>query len=338
MPKEGFLDNLEGVDPGEAAVPASTETTQDAVSSPAEAPPAADSQSPKGEAAPKKKADPANAPERPEGYVPKQALDEARNSYREELRREREARESSERRAQQILDRFYADNGMAPEDPDVYSGPADDPLAKLQWLEERETRRIQAERQQRQQQEQQTQQQAAFNEVVNRVRGEYQAAAKANPEVEGAYMALFDSFERELKAMGYRPDQITEGLRRIESEHIVWASQMGVPIGDYLINLAQARGWQPGQSKPAGSEGNGSANGQAPARDPDTGKFVQETQRIAESQERNASLSQAPGAPVKRQTWKEVAQMPEEEMWNHFRSVTKSKGAKQFDRDMGYKS
>ncbi len=78
-----------------------------------------------------------------------------------------------------------------------------------------------------------------------------------------------------------------------------------------------------------------------PDRDPATGQFLpseaEKAAKVRESQERNASLSSAPGAPVKKMTAKELAAMPEDEMWRMFENVGRKSGSKQFDREMGFR-
>lgn len=311
---------------------AETAATEKPAPAGTEAPPAADDPPARADGG-KKRSDPANAPERPDGYVPKQALDQARNEYREELKREKEARERSEARFQQVVDRIW---GNEPEpDPDAYTGPADDPLARLAWLDQREHQRIDQQRQAQQQTAQQTQQQTEWNEAFSKVNGDYLTAREADPTVDEAYSALRDSFTRELQALGWGRDpagMAREG-QRLEAWHVMNAHKQGIPIGDYLKALAGARGWKPA---PKTEQQQADAQQQA-QRDPATGQFAR-AQQIAESQERNASLSQAPGAPVKRMSAKELAQMPEDEMWRTFNSVLRRKGSKDFDYEMGYKS
>lgn len=329
QPKEGFLDPIEGVDPSEAAV-----SSIKADPEPAEAPPAADPPPAKAEA-PKKKNDPANAPERPEGYVPKQALDEARNTYREGARREREARERAEARFQQVLDRFYGDNepqrGVADDIPD----PEVDPLGYLKWDQQQKIADRQRQAQAGQQQTEQQRQQQEWQRFQSDYRARAQEFAATNPDFGDAYQHVMASRAKELQALGYDENTILATMQQEEANAAWTAMQQGVNPAERLMEVAKLRGWaaKSGNPAPAGQE---QQQEQRP-RDPNTGKFVENAQRIAESQERNASLSQAPGAPVKRMTAKELAQLPEKEMWRHFDTVTRRKGGKAFDYEMGFK-
>lgn len=322
---EGMLDAVEDA-------PATTEPATEPAPEAKEAAPAAEADQGKPEAG-KRKPDPANSEQRPDGYVPRQALEQARIEAREEVKREKEARERTEQRFQQFLDRFYGEQTPQRGPADDIPDPQYDPNAYLAWDREQKV-------QQRLQAQQQEQQSRAWTEAYTAVQADFNASKAEDPALEGAYDALRASLAAELNmAYGLTGPALQRQLEETEMQHVMYAHQNRIPIGRYIRGLAQARGWQPqaaqaGQGQPPAPQP-GADTGQT--RDPATGQFTGRAPAdIAQSQERNVSLSQAPGAPVKKMTAKELAQMDESAMWDHFRNVTRRPGGKQFDRDMGY--
>lgn len=328
-PAEGFLDPIEGTTPADAPVA----SAGDADPGPAEAPPAAETQSGLPDSG-KKKPNPAAAPERPEGYVPKQALDEARNSHREEVRRERDRAERAEARFQQVYDRFYSENTQQQQPADSIPDENEDPLGTLGWIKQQIVSQRQQQAQYSQQQEAQQRQTQEWSRFQNDYRAQAQEFAASNPDFPDAYQHVVTSRAKELQALGYDEQTIISTLQQEEANAAWTAMQQGVNPGQRLMEVAKLRGWTP---KAPNAAALGGQQQEQQARDPNTGQFVERAQQIKESQERNASLSQAPGAPVKRMTAKELAQMPEDEMWRHFDGITRRKGGKQFDYDMGFK-
>lgn len=323
--KDGMLDAIEDA-------PAPPETAPEPAPEAKEAAPAAEAAESRPEGG-KRKDDPANSEQRPEGYVPRQALEQARIESREAIRKAEEARERTEQRFQQFIDRFYGGQEQQKGPADDIPDPQYDPNGYLAWDREQKV-------QQRLQAQQQQEQSRAWNEAYTSVFTEFSASKAEDPTLEGAYDALRNSLAAELRmAYGLDGPALQRQLEETEMQHVMYAHQNRIPIGKYIRGLAQARGWQPqpaqaGQGQPPAQQPGSDAG---LTRDPSTGQFRgRDAANIASSQERNVSLSQAPGAPVKKMTAKELASMPEEEMWNHFRSVTKRPGGKQFDRDMGY--
>lgn len=321
MAEEKYLD---AIDPAPAP-----DTPQPAPEAPQTAqPPEADQGKPEGD----KRKSAADAADRPAGFVPKQALDQARIEYRDELKREREARERTEARFQQVIDKLYGGQEPQPGPADDIPDPTYDPNGYLAWDRQQKV-------QQRELQAAEAQQSRAWNEAYTTVINDFEAAKAEDPNIQPAYDALRTSLAQELNlAYGLTGQALAQQLDQTEAQYVMYAHQNRIPIAKLIRGLAQARGWQPA----AAQAGQGQAPGSQPApdtgaqRDPATGQFIERAKEIAASQERNVSLSQAPGAPVKKMSAKELASMPEEAMWDHFRSIAKRPGSKQFDRDMSF--
>lgn len=288
------------------------------------------------------KSDPANSPARPDGYVPKQALEEARL----EMKREREARERAEANFQRFLDRWQAEQDRATagadadEEPDLGPDPEVDPVGAVKWMRDQKAREF-AEAKQRQQAEQSgTQVQRIVAEQASR----FSQVKAQHPVLDQAYKHLIESVAGENALYGVSGIDLTNRVHQWEAQVAQWAHQKGLPIEDVIWNLAQRRGFRPpeGQPQPAAGDDGGRAE---PAKDQQRdaqGRFVSPEQekaaRLAESQERNGSLSQASGVPVERMSAKDLGKMSEDEMWNTFEKFSRRKGGKEFDRAMGFRS
>ena len=180
-----------------------------------------------------------------------------------------------------------------------------------------------------QQKQQYTQQEQGFQRAHTEVNRFFNAKVAEKPELKQLYDGLLDSYGKEYEALGYARESIPAAIEQQERQIINWAYQNNVPIDQVVERLAASRGIAAGQQQ------------QEQKRDPATGQFVSEAEKaakIAQSQERNASLGSAPGAPVKKMTAAELAKMPEEEMWRYFDGLKGQKGSKQFDREMGFRS
>ena len=324
MPRnaEGMLDDLSGFtpEPAPSPEPAPEPTPEPAR---AEADPAPTPE------APRDKPNPAASPERPDGYVPQQALAEAR----------REAKEARERyalledRTAKILDRFYKE--PEPQEPEIDLGPdpETDPVGAVKWMRDQQAAQIKQRHEQEQRQRQESAEEAQTRAAVHAVTDKFQQAAQARPEVQDAYQSLLRSYANELQVAGWNGDALDQQMQQIELNHIRYMAANHIEPAEYIERLAKARGWQ-GKANPAPT-----APSTTPPRDPATGQFVSEAEKaakIAQSQERNGSLSQAPGAPVERMTPKELASLPEEEIWRRL-GAARGKGWKQFERDMGFR-
>lgn len=271
---------------------------------------------------------------RPDGYVTKGE----RDRIAAELQQERQQRALYEDRFNKVIERFFSQQEQKADDAapeyDLGPDPSVDPMGALEWA--REQRRAEIERQREYQQQTQQQQEAhrQWQEAYTSVLTQFEEAKGAEPELQGLYDGLRQSYAREYQAYGYPMPQIVQLVERQEAQIIQWAHANRIPIGQAIKSLAASRGVQ--AQAPAPTE-----QRPTPERDPQTGQFQpadpDKAARQRESQERNASLSSAPGAPVKKMTAKELAAMPEDEMWRMFENVGRKSGSKQFDREMGFR-
>lgn len=271
---------------------------------------------------------------RPDGYVTKGE----RDRIAAELQQERQQRALYEDRFNKVIERFFNQQepkaGDAAPEYDLGPDPSEDPMGALEWA--REQRRAEIERQRQYEQQSQKEQQAErqWQEAYTTVLTQFETAKQAEPELQGLYDGLRTSYAREFEAFGYPMPQIIQLVQRQEAQIIQWAHANRIPIAQAIKGLAASRGVQAAAPQQEGQGGQ-------QQRDPVTGQFQpadpDKAARQRESQERNASLSSAPGAPVKKMTAKELAAMPEDEMWRMFENVGRKSGSKQFDREMGFR-
>lgn len=320
MAKPGDLDDIGG-DAPEASAPA-PEPVQDA---------------PEAAAAPEAEASGEGQPEprqerrdnRPDGYVTKGERDRIAS----ELQQERQQRALYEDRFNKVVERFFkqAEPEQAKPDDDPMPDYQNDPLGWIGWRQRQDQREADTRAEQQRQWQEQEQEARQFEDTLNRARARFQKVAAERPEVADLYQAVQSKVADLYAQNGVPAHQIPGLVQRYEADVIRWARQEYIPIEDALEQAAARFGVTP----PARQE-----QRPTPERDPATGQFVAEADkaaRVRESQERNASLSSAPGAPVKKMTGTELAKMTEEEMWRQFDSVGRKPGAKQFDRDMGFR-
>lgn len=282
------------------------------------------------------KVDPANSPDRPDGYVPQAALRETR----EELKRIREERDRERATFQKFLDRYHAETEPkpAPEenepDADGWTGDPNDYLGKIEWLEQQIRADKVARRENEKQARQRAEQEAALSTANYAITTRWQTALKQRPELQQADDALAASYRAELETLGYSGPRLDAELKRMAQQHAAYCFQNQIPIEDYIEKLARARGWQgkaAQASQDPAEDRKPVAESQAP-RDA-SGRFVS-PDKIAEAQDRNLSLSQAPGVPVRKMTPQEFAKLSEEEQWRMF---GKSRSARRdLDRELNF--
>lgn len=268
---------------------------------------------------------------RPEGYVTKGERDRIAS----ELQQERQRAAMLEDRFNKVVDRYFKQ--AEPEKPAADEDPMpdyqQDPLGWIGWRQRQDQRADEARAEQQKSFERQEQERQEFNDTLNRARTRFQKVAAERPEVADLYSAVQNKVGEYYASQGVPMHQIPELITRYEAEVIKWARQEYIPIEDALEQAAAKFGIAPPQRQAAVKP--------TPERDPQTGQFLpseaEKAAKVRESQERNASLSSAPGAPVKKMTAAELAKMPEEEMWRHFDSMKGQKGSKNFDREMGFR-
>lgn len=293
--------------------------------------PGEDTKEAKGEAKAEGDGKPKPSDARPDGFVTKEERDRLareRDEYRAENRVLAE-------RTQKLIDRFFAQQPQADQskagDDDPMPDYQNDPLGWIGWRQRQDQRDADQRAEQQKQWQQQEQEAREFRDTLSRATARFQKVIAERPEVNDLYNAVREHVAGLYAQNGTPAHQIPELVARYEADVIRWARQEYIPIEEALEQAAARFGVQ----MPAKTD-----TKPTPERDPATGQFVSEAEkaaRVKESQERNASLSSAPGAAVKRMTPKELAQMPEEEMWRQFEAQSRRPGGKQFDRDMGFR-
>jgi hypothetical protein len=305
---------------------------------------------PGGEAAPEAAPDTASAEggkklsDKPEAVALRQAREEAKQ-YKKDLEELRGNHSRLEERTNKILE--WAVQGQQPQqqqegDPDPEPGD-DDPLGQLAW-QRRQLANLQQHLVGRYQQEQQlTEEQRTFQTAFNAVNQRWAEQSAQKPELQSAYNHVLGSYAQEFAANG-TPGMTAQGtvvpgspldhsLKQHEATVIAYCYQNNIPIEDYLLYVAAARGWR----APQGQEQQETPEQTAERERDERGRFVPKsedrTAQIAQSQNANRSLSQGSGAPTKKMTAKELAEMSEEDMWKTF----KREGSRSFDREMNFR-
>lgn len=141
-----------------------------------------------------------------------------------------------------------------------------DPMGQLKWLKDRFTEFSQQTEEQRQQQEQATAEQEAQRQLLADAGAEFQQAVQADPDVQGAYNALVQSFAREAQAYGLTGYQLQQHMQQTEMQHVAYARQNNIPLDRYIKGIASARGWAPQPAQQQNTEAQAQANTEAQKR------------------------------------------------------------------------
>jgi hypothetical protein len=212
----------------------------------------------KAEEAPKPTAEVAGDPDK----EPNEVTDPADPNFRKEVphgqwHRERERRKEAEADRQKIAENYQKlldrttqilqaqqPAGQEREQEPVIPTWDQDPLQAGQWTQQELIalkKRLETEDAERRQN---VQAQNEWRTIIDTAREQFTAAEKTDPTVRDAYDALKASYSAELKALGHPPQAIAEQLATIEAQGIRYALQSGIPVADYVVQIATARGWQ----------------------------------------------------------------------------------------------
>lgn len=239
-------------------------------------------EAPKAEAA---KPKPHEDPNRPKDYVPIQALREARNELKEKTARLKEF-EAFQR---EIAAKLLAERSAPQAEPE---GPPDadkNPFEALKWTQEQLLKRQQAEAEQAEQARQYQEEQERTNAFRMEVAQEFDESAAEDPDLQEAFQYLQGAFKYEYDNVFARTGIPFE---RFQADtilnHSIFARQNGVPIAEYVRNLAVARGWSPGVLR--NSAAAVAATGGKPGM-----PAAQKIEKIAQAQDLNASLGKSSG-------------------------------------------
>lgn len=218
---------------------------------PVEAPPAA------------KKADPAPKPAATDKAAPDANAEEdggegksAETVPHGQFHRERERRKAAEAEAdtiranyQKLMDRTtqLLQRDVAPERQEQAPAiPAwdDNPIEAGKWTQEQVLKLANERTQEAEANRQRTEQQQYWQSVIAEANNQFTEAEKADPSVREAYDSLKASYLSELKALGHSPQSAAQELERIEAQGIAYALHNRIPVAEYVVGLASARGWQ----------------------------------------------------------------------------------------------
>lgn len=246
---------------------------------------------------------PAANPDRPDGYVPHQALkaerEKARKAEQELAENRRLVAQIAEKLAEQ---RSQVNQQAEPEAPAMPSAD-EDPIGAIQYL----MKKLEGVEQQSQaQQEAQAQEQAwtRFEQDVNR---EFSQAAQSDPDVAEAMQFLNHAI-----ALEYQKVYANSGVpwqqfqRDMIRQHSAYARNNGIPIGEYIKHVAESRFWRPGILK--------NAQQQPQAGNPDMAKASAKIDAIAAAQDANKTLGKGTSGGGGEITLETLANMSGEEL------------------------
>lgn len=205
------------------------------------------------------------AAEAPPGYVPNAALREAREELKQMKEWQRTVINKLTEQRQQPKEE------QEPELPDWDT----DPIGRMREVERRLQEREAQEAQTIQQQRELQQQAQRTEQIFGILDNEFRQVEQTEPDVREAYQHVLGSFENEIQMLGYRGPQAQQVLSNVYRNFLeagYRARAEGVPIQDFVRNLAKARGWVKREN---------------PAQRPDAGEKVE---RLAKAVETNRTI------------------------------------------------
>lgn len=179
-------------------------------------------------------------------FVPHQALHAEREEHKKTRTELNEFRER-QARLEERWNMMQASQKEAEKPKETVPDPKEDPIAAMEWTYNQLRARQEQEAKQQQEYEQRTQQEQQVQQVVSYVEQNYNDTVRTDPEVEAAYQAAFQSYAQEFQHLGYQGKALQQVMEQ-QLLNFQWsaAQQMnqGVPIGDFIKNIAKTRGWQ----------------------------------------------------------------------------------------------
>ncbi len=268
--------------------------------------PAAEAPVPEAEADKPVKTDPANSPDRPEGYVPAQALRETRDELKEVKGRLNRVLE-----AMATANAKRAEPEAKPEaDPDPEPNREEDLIGHLQW----ENRQLQNTVKDLKGTVETTQQQSEHDRQFQAYTQELEKDAAAISDFNDAMGHLQTIYGQQLLSSGVPREQIPFYMRQKEVEIANSAYASGIKPAQMLYFIAQNNGYQPSAAPDTPAAEQPAPAAPAPQPAPSVQTKVDTRQKAANA---NASLSQLSGntADLSTQLTKEqFAQMSEADL------------------------
>lgn len=184
----------------------------------------------------------------PPGFVPNQALQQARKEaqgYRDELRELRQLQNQIATKLAEQKNQSQQAEQPQPSQPNE----EEDPIATIKWLKDQLLEQQQTAERTQQEQAQQQQANQQFQAMFNEVDMEFNQAAETDPSVNDAFEFAKQSYSRELDALGYAPQekdgQLLQFIYGFAQNYAQTGRARGLSIGDYVKGIAASRGWNP---------------------------------------------------------------------------------------------
>jgi len=239
-------------------------------------------EAPKAETA---KPKPHENPDRPKDYVPIQALREARNELKETQKRLKEFESFQREIAAKLLAERQA---QAEPESDNPPNPDENPFQTLKWVQQQLVKQQEQAKQQEQLTLQQQQEEQRLNEFRMDVAREFDEAAAEDEDLQESFQYLQGFFKHEYDTVYARTGIPFEKYQADTIlNHSIFARNSGVTIAEYVRNLAVARGWSPGVLRNNAAAVAAASKGPTPA--------TERIEKIAQAQDRNASLGKSSG-------------------------------------------
>lgn len=268
-----ILDGGEDEGPEETPAP---EAEQPEVS--AETPPETAKEAPEGTK------NPAADPARPDGFVPLQAL-KAEREKAKALETELAEFRNWQR---QIAERLTAarQEQAQPEEPQVPDWD-NDPFARMQHVEKRLDKYEEARKQEAQAKEQENQW-VQFERDVER---EFNETAQTDPDLPDAWAFINHALQHEFRTIHSRTGiEWKDFQRQSIRNHMAYARQNRIPIGEYVKTIAQTRMWRPGLMREMQAKAQQGQQQPAQAQRPANNAATAKIDALAKAQETNKTL------------------------------------------------
>lgn len=218
--------------------------------------------------------------------------------------------------AMQRLSELLNANGeqkQAEPEPDFGPDPDQDPVGALKWAREQVVLRTQQEREQQSKWQQQNQAGKQVQRSLELVGARWAEVEQTIPEINDAWRALDASYRAEMQRLGWRGQALERQMFKVNTDWAQYVVSNSIPIEDFIVGMAEARGWKPGTAEAAKPiEG---------AERDENGRFksAEKIDKLEATKQKAKSLGTG-GAPVKTGeiTPEELVAMPEED-WKEFK-------------------
>lgn len=265
-------------------------------------------------------------PQQRQKMVPHAALHEEREQRKAAQARTRELEEAQAKllaRTDELLQRAIQQPqpGQQEKVADQGPNPEEDPIGYLTWANTKLAERQQEYDRHLQQQNEQSQQYQALSQLQSEALAAEAEFRSETPDYDQAAQFMQQSRSRELQAMGYNGQQVSEQLRYEAIGLAARARENRTNPGKLIYDMAQARGYVPSQAgePPVAAPG---APGQPTAQE--------RLQTVSAGQRQSRTLSGASGSAPSPMTAQRLLEMSEADF-----AAYKAKAPKEFRNLMG---